>query len=109
MSATIIQFPVRSTWSKARVYRLARTAIVAVALLIGASQLLLGQASAGAASNLSNGHFNYVTVMPGDSLWGIAEKAAPGQNTGDYVQAIISLNNLGTANVSVGQQLALPN
>jgi hypothetical protein len=108
MSATIIQFPVRSRWSATRVFRLVRTAFALVFLIWVASSFWLGQ-SATAVSTVDQGSFAYVVVTPGDTLWSIAEKVAPNQNTAEYVQQLVTLNNLSSVNVAVGQRLGLPN
>ena len=108
MSATIIQFPVRSRWSAKRVYRLTRTFVVLALLIWGVTNFFAGQ-SATATSTVGSSNFEYVTVYAGDTLWSIAEQQAPDQDPSDYVQKIIDLNNLQNVNVEVGQQLALPN
>jgi hypothetical protein len=108
MSATIIQFPARSRWSAMRIYRLTRTIVVA-ALVIWAAFGFFAQQSANATVSNAHVHFTYVTVMPGQSLWAIAEKYAPNEDPSDFVQQIVQLNNLQTANVSIGEKLALPN
>jgi hypothetical protein len=52
--------------------------------------------------------FNYISVMPGDSLWQLAETHAKGENQQDWVAEIISLNNLQSAELVAGDRLALP-
>ena len=108
MSATIIQFPVRSRWSAKRIYRLTRTIVVGLLVIWAASGFFASQ-SASALSANAHSHFAYVTVLPGQSLWSIAEKHAPNQDPSEFVQQIMQLNNLQTANVSIGQKLAIPN
>jgi hypothetical protein len=108
MSATIIQFPVRSRWSAKRVYRLTRTIVVGLLNIWAATGFFANQ-SASAVSANAHIHFAYVTVLPGQSLWSIAEKHAPNQDPSEFVQQIMQLNNLQTANVSIGQKLAIPN
>ena len=108
MSATIIQFPVRSRWSAKRVYRLTRTIVVGILVIWAACGFFASQ-SASAVNSKVSVHFSYVTVLPGQSLWSIAEKFAPNQDPNDFIQQVIALNNLQTANVSIGQKLALPN
>ncbi len=108
MSATIIQFPVRSRWSAMRIYRLTRTIVVGL-LVIWAACGFFSNQSASAVNANAHAHFTYVTVLPGQSLWSIAEKYAPNQDPSDFIQQILSLNNLQTSNVSIGEKLALPN
>ena len=52
--------------------------------------------------------FEYVTVMPGDSLWGIAEQYAPEVDPRDFIADIVALNNLSDSVVDAGMRLALP-
>ena len=108
MTATIIQFPVRSRWSSKRVFRLTRTVLVLALLVWGVSNFFAGQ-SATATSFDSTVTYQYVTVYANDSLWSIAEKVAPDQNASEYVQKLIDLNNLNGTELAVGQRLALPN
>ncbi|MFG6474785.1 LysM peptidoglycan-binding domain-containing protein [Microbacterium sp. P06] len=52
--------------------------------------------------------FSEVTVMAGDSLWGIAQEVAPSADPRDVVDAIVRLNALDGVAVSAGQRLAIP-
>jgi hypothetical protein len=52
--------------------------------------------------------FNYISVMPGESLWQLAETHAKGQNHQEWVTEIILLNNLQSADLVAGDRLALP-
>ncbi len=52
--------------------------------------------------------FETVAVMPGDTLWSIAESVAPGVDPRSAVSAIQRVNSLGTGALQVGQQLAIP-
>ena len=49
-----------------------------------------------------------VTVMPGDSLWTIATEVAPNADPQSVVTAIVDLNQLESATVQPGQQIASP-
>ncbi len=49
-----------------------------------------------------------VTVLPGQSLWAVAEKADPGADTRAVVQRIVQLNSLSGSAVYAGQQLWVP-
>lgn len=53
--------------------------------------------------------FETYTVMGGETLWSIAEKVGGDRDVRDVVHEIMRLNNLSSANVQAGQQLALPN
>jgi hypothetical protein len=52
--------------------------------------------------------FSYVSVEPGQSLWQLAERIAPGADPREVVADLLSLNNLASADVQPGQRLAVP-
>ncbi len=96
--------------------RIARRLIAWTVLVITAYLLFFGQASAvqpaeannAALTNSSAKNFIYVTVMSGDSLWAIAERHASGRDPRDFIQDVVSLNNLSDTVVSAGMRLAIP-
>ena len=49
-----------------------------------------------------------VVVQPGDTLWSIASRFAPGADPRVTVQRIVDLNKLRSVGVEAGQQLVLP-
>jgi hypothetical protein len=49
-----------------------------------------------------------VTVAPGETLWQIAERVAPGTDPRETVARILDLNGLQTAQVQAGTALLLP-
>jgi LysM repeat protein len=49
-----------------------------------------------------------VTVAPGETLWQIAERVAPGTDPRETVARILELNGLQTSQVQVGTALLLP-
>lgn len=51
---------------------------------------------------------SWVAVAPGDTLWGIAQRAAPGQDPRDLIVRIRSLNNLSDSGLHPGQRLLVP-
>lgn len=75
---------------------------VAFAALGGGSAIASGEA-------VPTVEFETVTVMPGDTLWSIAESIAPGEDPRSVVSEIQRLNALSSGSLQVGQQLALPN
>jgi Tfp pilus assembly protein FimV len=48
------------------------------------------------------------TVLPGDTLWSVAKRIAPGQDPRPVVDQIVRLNDLSGAGLRAGQQLLLP-
>lgn len=49
-----------------------------------------------------------VVVQPGDTLWAIAQRVAPGQDPRPVIDRIRELNALPSAELQAGQQLLLP-
>jgi hypothetical protein len=52
--------------------------------------------------------FQYVTVESGQGLWEVAEVVAPHADPRDVIAEIMQLNQLESADVLAGQQLAIP-
>lgn len=75
---------------------------IAVAAISGGSALASRDAGAPA------GAFSEVTVMAGESLWGIAQEVAPSADPRDVVDAIVRLNALDGVELSAGQRLSIP-
>ncbi|MDM4762543.1 LysM peptidoglycan-binding domain-containing protein [Galbitalea sp. SE-J8] len=62
----------------------------------------------GATATDSSGSLEYVTVLPGDSLWSIAEQLAPRSDPRDVIDAIVDANGLTDESVRAGERLAIP-
>jgi LysM repeat protein len=79
-----------------------------VALLVG---LLVGvfaiASPPGRAANPSGTH-RVAVVQPGDTLWSIAERYAPGSDRLETIAEIRRLNGLRDTTVHPGQHLVLP-
>lgn len=75
---------------------------LSIAILSGGGALASGEGGAPA------GTFAEVTVMPGDTLWSIAETVAPDADPRDVVDAIMRLNALPSGSLMAGQRLSLP-
>lgn len=75
---------------------------LSIAIVSGGGALASGEQSAPA------GTFETVTVMPGDTLWSVAERVAPTADPRDVVDAIMRLNALSSARLDAGQQVAIP-
>lgn len=74
---------------------------IAFAALSGGSAMASGKQTATAS-------FATVTVMPGDTLWSIAESVAPGADPRDVIGDITRLNLLRGGELQIGQELAIP-
>lgn len=75
---------------------------VAIAIISGGSALATNEQAA------PTGSFVEITVMPGESLWSIAESVAPNADPRDVVAAITRLNVLEGGGLSAGQRIAIP-
>ncbi|WP_082474037.1 LysM peptidoglycan-binding domain-containing protein [Curtobacterium sp. Leaf261] len=91
--------------------RVVFTTVAAIPLLIVVALAVLngGQASAGDGSTSgSPATFQTVTIEPGESLWQVAEEQAPNSDPREFVQDVLTLNNLDGSAVQAGQQIAIP-
>jgi len=115
ISITPAALPVRSAAGAATRLRLTtrgRRLLVALAALplaagIGFAALSGGSALASGEATATT-DFDTVTVMPGDTLWAIAEDVAPGADPRIVISEIQKLNALSSGSLQVGQQLAIP-
>lgn len=82
---------------------LAALPVIALALLVGPNVL-----GAQATSTPTTGDFTYVSVAPGQSLWQLAAEVAPQADPREVVADILKLNNLSSADLQPGQELAIP-
>lgn len=84
-------------------------AMLVVAALLSLAGFLNSPAKAAdSAAELQPTSSTSVTVQTGESLWGIAGKAAPSRDPRDVVAEIIQLNNLQDGRIVPGQQLFIP-
>jgi len=77
--------------------------LTAMSLVAALSAQATSQAPARAGQGLSQ-----VTVLPGQSLWSVAENADPSADTRAVVQQIVELNSLTGSAVYAGQHLWVP-
>ncbi len=84
-------------------------AVAAVPLAVGIALAALSGGSAMASNQQSTvASFETVTVMPGDTLWSIAESVAPAADPRDVIGEITRLNLLQGGALQIGQELAIP-
>ena len=67
-----------------------------------------GGALASAVHGSTAESFSTVTVLPGDTLWSLAEEVAPAADPRDVVDGIMRLNALSSSRLEAGQTLAIP-
>ena len=106
MTATAVQF---HPMSPKRRVRLVRTLfVISASALVLAGMVFNQSAVATDETVIGSNAFNYVSVMPGDTLWGLAETYSDGKSKQDWIAEVILLNNLSSATLSTGDKLALP-
>jgi len=103
----------QATRTRLRITRRGRrvVAMLAATPLVAAAAFMIINGGAALGSNeegLSADAFESVTVMPGDTLWSIAEDIAPQEDPRDVVDEISDLNRLSSSTVDTGQRLFLP-
>jgi len=101
----------RSPQPRLRLTRRGRGVLLTLAatpLVIAALFFALNGGGAVASLESSPASFDYVTVASGQSLWDVAESVAPGADPRDVIDSILRLNQLESADVFAGQQLAIP-
>ncbi|WP_091225751.1 LysM peptidoglycan-binding domain-containing protein [Microbacterium sp. 3J1] len=84
-------------------------AVAAVPLAVGIALAALSGGSAMASGQqVATASFETVTVMPGDTLWAIAESVAPTADPREVIGEITRLNLLQGGALQIGQELAIP-
>ena len=88
--------------------RLLLTGLAMLVLVVAAVLLSGGPPATAGTDHGSASTAQRVTVAPGETLWQIAERTAPGADPRETVQRILDLNGLQTAEVQSGTALLLP-
>ena len=84
-------------------------AVAAVPLAVGiAFAAISGGSAMASGEQTATATFATVTVMPGDTLWSIAEGIAPEADPRDVIGDITRLNLLRGGELQIGQELAIP-
>jgi len=105
MTAKAVAHPM----SPVRRARLARTLFVLSAMALMLTGLVFNQSAVATDQPAGTANaFNYVSVMPGDTLWDLAQTYAEGKSQQDWIAEVIALNNLQSATLVAGDKLALP-
>lgn len=89
-----------------RISVLAKAILLVTALIMAIGYF---SSNASASSEVSKASFHYLTVSAGQTLWGLAETHAKGQDPREWIASVVDLNNLTTNQLQPGQRLALPN
>ncbi|MGH8868865.1 MAG: LysM peptidoglycan-binding domain-containing protein [Actinomycetes bacterium] len=88
-----------------RLTRRGRVVLVLAALLVLSLGLSAGRAT------LAAGHeprARVVVVQPGETLWGLAQRLAPGHDPRPVIHRICELNGAGCGRLEAGQRLRVP-
>lgn len=86
-----------------------RLVVVAVLAMLLFAAFSLGRTAAEGSTEAAPGaRVEQATVQPGETLWGLAERLAPGQDPRPVVDQIRRVNDLDSAELQAGQQLLLP-
>ncbi len=98
--------PVRSHLRMTRRGRAVLLGLVATPLVIVA--LAFGLNSGSATATSSSTPLSTITVVGGETLWGVARQIAPGSDPRDVIADIMSVNRLKSATIVPGERLAIP-
>ncbi len=82
--------------------------VIAVPIAAILSFSVLAGGNAEATRSAGDTSFTTVVVAPGETLWAIAERVAPGSDPRDTIDAITRLNALDSPVLAVGDELAIP-
>jgi LysM repeat protein len=98
-----------TTHTTLRITRRGRVVLAAlIALPVLVVSLFLATPGAVAESTGTQDTYEYVTVLAGDTLWTIAESIAPQSDPRDVIHEIMTLNQLSSAALTPGQEIAIP-
>ena len=79
-----------------------------LAILALAASFTMASISGSFAGSQEAGELEFVTVQSGDSLWSLADVYAPNDDPRDWIAEVVLLNSLESADLTPGQQIALP-
>jgi LysM repeat protein len=99
-----------TTASTVRLTRRGRFVVISVLATLLLAAFLIGRTGTSIASTDKAAPKPYAltTVQPGETLWTVAKRVAPGHDPRALVAQITSLNHLNGGAVQAGQQLLLP-
>jgi hypothetical protein len=108
--------PAGAVPGQVRLSRRGRLALVAVLAVLAFLAVSLGQAALGAfradagasGSATSSDAARTWVVQPGETLWSIATRVAPGTDPRETVARIVQMNDLPSSSVLVGQEIFVP-
>lgn len=93
-----------------RLTRRGRSVLLAILALPLAALIAVGTLNGGGATATMEDvvGLEFVTVQPGQTLWGLATELAPSADPRDVIDSLMRFNRLASADIAAGQQLAIP-
>jgi LysM repeat protein len=88
--------------------RLVFGTLAAIPIAIVLTIVGINATDAAATQTPNTNDFTYVSVAPGESLWQLAGEIAPQSDPSEVVADILALNQLPSADLQPGQELAIP-
>jgi LysM repeat protein len=98
--------PVRTKLRMTKRGRAVLLTLVSTPLVIAA--LAFGLNAGAATGTSSSTPLTKITVVGGETLWGVASQIAPKADPRDVIAAIENVNQLTSATIQPGQQLSIP-
>jgi hypothetical protein len=101
----------RSASPRLRLTRRGRAVFATLAivpLVIAGLMFGLGAGGAVASKDAATGSLTWVTVDAGQSLWDLAADVAPGEDPREFAAQVAAFNQLDSAVIQPGQELAIP-
>lgn len=91
-----------------RLTRRGRVLLVGVLAAVLLAAFSLGRVSSNADTPSDRPSVQHVTVRPGETLWAVATRVAPGNDPRVTVQRLMDLNGLSSPALRAGESLIVP-
>lgn len=98
----------RGARTRLRLTRRGRRVLAGLVLVVSAAAGVAGWSATANASTQAGSRPSYVQVRSGETLWQIAQEAAPDQDPRDVVTALMTANHLDSATLQPGARLLVP-
>jgi hypothetical protein len=99
---------VRRPARRSRLTRRGRVLLVLVLAVLLLATFSLGRASSDAGTPSRHAQVTHVTVRPGETMWQVATRVAPGNDPRITVQRLMDLNGMSSPELRAGQSLVIP-
>jgi LysM repeat protein len=99
----------RATTTHLRITARGRAVLLSLlALPLVATALIVGLGAGAANGSSSSTPLTKVTVVGGETLWGLAHEIAPNADPRDVIAGIMAVNQLKSADIQPGERLSIP-